>query len=348
MAPPVAWTLLLLTSIILSHVLSIHAAFDVTRPPLVENEDPAEADPSGSITCTDDVPKQDLKLSAIWDPTTQRSIDPNTFTMQELCAKPVYGGKGRGLHLGGFCARVNSRAKFNGPHYGPGTKDFFNRFNGTVLFDNTDRNFIAEGLFNPRLIRFCASRCVCSDPPATIDEQKKQLRTVRVGVNSVIWTLSETYLVAPDKAPWMSAQLVGLVFGDPSPLAGIYEEGGIFVPDDVLCKVSLSLFSQVFWQMAVARAIRVEETTLTAAIDLSYQAAASNGFFDTDNQRQIGVSLQKENEILCQQGLPPYAIPQPAGWGSDAIPLRNLDICAASLVGGNEFVDVDEGWDVSC
>ena len=55
-------------------------------------------DPRRNITCLGS--SYDLQL-----PVRSDGVDPNHFTMQELCAKTVYGGAPSGQHLGGWCSR---------------------------------------------------------------------------------------------------------------------------------------------------------------------------------------------------------------------------------------------------
>ena len=59
---------------------------------------PSSGDPAYNITCLGNA--YDLQL-----PVRMDGIDPNTFIMQQLCAKTVYGGAPAGQHLGGWCAR---------------------------------------------------------------------------------------------------------------------------------------------------------------------------------------------------------------------------------------------------
>ena len=55
-------------------------------------------DPRRNITCLGS--SYDLQL-----PVREDGIDPNRFTMQQLCAKTIYGGAPAGQHLGGWCSR---------------------------------------------------------------------------------------------------------------------------------------------------------------------------------------------------------------------------------------------------
>ncbi|KAI9679214.1 MAG: hypothetical protein M1817_005233 [Caeruleum heppii] len=105
---------------------------------LEENFDPELGSPDGEITCSGPLPPFDLPRFADWD--------PNTLTLQELCAKPAYGGKGPGKHLGAFCIH--------------------NIGDGVTAFDfSTGAGDVqkAETLANPRLETYCRMRCPCSN-----------------------------------------------------------------------------------------------------------------------------------------------------------------------------------------
>ncbi|KAI9680489.1 MAG: hypothetical protein M1817_003929 [Caeruleum heppii] len=75
------------------------ATYDPSRPHSQENFDPIEADPQGHITCLGPLPAWALPKINGWD--------PNTATLQEICAKPQYGGKARWQHIGGYCPKFD-------------------------------------------------------------------------------------------------------------------------------------------------------------------------------------------------------------------------------------------------
>ena len=115
-----------------------------------ENFDPARAYPRFGITCTGPLPDFPLPNILGWD--------PNHSTLQQICAKPQYGGKyveGFGsLGLSGFCF----------PNI-PGDQG---RGSGIVAFDS-NREYIRAPqesrpitLYNPRLLLYCRERCFCS------------------------------------------------------------------------------------------------------------------------------------------------------------------------------------------
>lgn len=95
-------------------------------------------DPQRNITCVGTTP--DLQL-----PIFENGFDPNQATMQELCAKPQYGGGLPGQHAGGYC--------FDRPQYLP---------IGEVAFDTGPSAHTSAILQNPRFMLACLYRCFCN------------------------------------------------------------------------------------------------------------------------------------------------------------------------------------------
>ncbi|KAI9673214.1 MAG: hypothetical protein M1817_003077 [Caeruleum heppii] len=120
----------------------VSAVFDPLNPPTQENFDPAEADPDGAIACLGPLPPFPLPIL--------NGIDTNAFTLQELCAKPQYGGRGRGQHLGFFC---------------------WDRQEGIVAHDLSDAAEHWEQMASPRLLLYCRNRCYCADAQQTLTTQ---------------------------------------------------------------------------------------------------------------------------------------------------------------------------------
>ena len=111
--------------------------YDVDSPYWEENFDPSEADPVANITCLGG--PIDLRLPMLGD------FDPNTVSMQRLCAKPQYGGGGPGQHAGAFCfAPPNSL------------------LTGEVAFDFSSGAQASTVLQNRRLMLTCYYRCFCN------------------------------------------------------------------------------------------------------------------------------------------------------------------------------------------
>ena len=128
-------------------------AFNLVQPGYQENFDPAEADPTGNITCPDEGDLRYLRLPTITSPNGDRTVDPGTLTLQQLCAKPQYGGWGPGLHLGGFC--------------------YTGRNGRVVNFDTTPAARVSSHLTSPRMLLYCQTRCFCNNPPSTSQQRRE-------------------------------------------------------------------------------------------------------------------------------------------------------------------------------
>ena len=128
-------------------------AFHILQPGVQENFYPAEADPTGNITCPDEGDLQYLRLPTITSPDGGRTVNPGTLTLQQLCAKPQYGGWGEGLHLGGFC--------------------YTGRNGRAVNFDTTPPARVSSHLTSPRLLLYCQTRCFCNNPPSSPQQRRE-------------------------------------------------------------------------------------------------------------------------------------------------------------------------------
>ena len=122
------------------------------EPP--ENFDPAEADPQYGITCLGAQYAKKLPIIG--------GFDPNSVSMQKLCAKPQYGGGLRGQHLGGYCIWPPESGR--GPYPG---------HTGVVAFDSSKAAEINSGLANPRILLGCQYRCFCNRNVADLAVQPK-------------------------------------------------------------------------------------------------------------------------------------------------------------------------------
>ncbi|KAI9679735.1 MAG: hypothetical protein M1817_004749 [Caeruleum heppii] len=147
-----------------------------SEPPPTENFNPGKADPTGNITCQGPLP--------VWDFPSFDGWDPNLFTLQELCAKPQYGGRGPGQHLGGFCLPLNNVAS---PQLGP----------GIVGFDDSERAQISAQLNNPRIIYYCRCRCFCNHQ-LSVEERTAQPSQVPDYYRSVPRRHDDTYMIKID------------------------------------------------------------------------------------------------------------------------------------------------------
>ncbi|MCJ1278707.1 hypothetical protein MMC21_006524 [Puttea exsequens] len=132
-------------------------AFNENSPHATENFDPAEANPKGNITCLGD--SYDVELPA------QPHFNPNVVTMQQLCAKPQYGGGSRGQHLGGWCY-IPGRPASSPQGY----------FEGIVAFDRSIGAEPIHALQTPRVLLGCYYKCFCN---YGVDDRSVQPKTTR-------------------------------------------------------------------------------------------------------------------------------------------------------------------------
>ncbi|KAI9673622.1 MAG: hypothetical protein M1817_002259 [Caeruleum heppii] len=144
------------------------ADYDPDTVHLVENFDPAEADPRGNITCLGPLPE--------YDPSSFSAFDISDFTLQELCAKPQYGGRAPRQHMGGWCAETRLTAR---PR--------------AVVFDISVGSAVATALpFNPRLANYCRERCFCN---YNLDDRSQQPWVADRTLGTYLTVKSETYQI---------------------------------------------------------------------------------------------------------------------------------------------------------
>lgn len=122
--------------------LLVSAVFDPNHPHQTKNFDPAEADPSGNITCLGDRYGIDLPIIA--------GFDPNLVTMQELCAKPQYNGGLPGQHVGAWCTTIMIQR-------GQRRK---------LAFDFSPGVQVNAALVSPRVLLGCLLKCYCNSAAA--------------------------------------------------------------------------------------------------------------------------------------------------------------------------------------
>jgi hypothetical protein len=126
---------------LLFFISNVLAAYNPNRPYTIENFLPADANPAHRITCFGDRPEMVLPAYPDWN--------PNEHTVQQLCAKPQYGGLDAYKHLGGYCA-VSADSTFPNPG------------RGLVAFDKSMAARTSTSLFNPELLLYCRTRCFCT------------------------------------------------------------------------------------------------------------------------------------------------------------------------------------------
>ena len=127
------------------------------EPVAAENFDPAEADPVGNITCLGDSYDLELPLQAHWN--------PNTVSMQSLCAKTQYGGGPPGQNIAGWC------------EIPPRSRGYLHPSNpGTIAFDASPGAQANAQLQNPRVMLGCLYRCFCSNGVEELSLQRLSLQ----------------------------------------------------------------------------------------------------------------------------------------------------------------------------
>lgn len=102
--------------------------------------------PENNITCVGNAP--DLRL-----PLLQDGFNPNTASMQQLCAKTQYNGGKPGQHAGAYCWIKPGTSSYNNPS---------NDTTGDVGFDLSPQSQASSPLQNPRFLLACFYRCFCN------------------------------------------------------------------------------------------------------------------------------------------------------------------------------------------
>ena len=127
------------------------------EPVAFENFDPAEADPDGNITCFGDSYDLELPLQAHWN--------PNTVSMQSLCARTQYGGGPPGQNIAGWC------------EIPPRSRGYLHPSDpGTIAFDASPSAQANTQFQNPRVMLGCLYRCFCSNGVEELSLQSLSLQ----------------------------------------------------------------------------------------------------------------------------------------------------------------------------
>ena len=144
-----AFSFYLLAAVSIHHVIAV---YDPSNPSYHEIFDPEEADPRGAIVCDGAPPP--FPIDPITVPNEQQPVDVSSWTLQELCTKPQYGGKGPYMHAGGFCLRY-----------------LYWQYNPRIAFDTLPGAMAAEGLQYARIKSYCQLRCFCTGVESPIDRR---------------------------------------------------------------------------------------------------------------------------------------------------------------------------------
>lgn len=121
------------------------------------NERSFYGDPKRGITCLGS--HYDLQL-----PLRSDGSDPNELTMQELCAKTIYGGAPAGDHLGGWCSK-GLPTKVEGSEDTDDDEEpegYGNSELTGVSFDLSPNSHADLDTADPRFLLGCFNRCFCN------------------------------------------------------------------------------------------------------------------------------------------------------------------------------------------
>ncbi|KAL8895582.1 MAG: hypothetical protein Q9192_003547 [Flavoplaca navasiana] len=300
-------------------IIQLGAVFTTCiRAAAAENFNPALADPRGNITCVGN--SYDLELPVIGD------FNPNGLTMQQLCAKPQYGGGLPGQHVGGWCEHWLLE---EGP---------FPRPPLNMAFDVSPAAIVNPLLANPRVFLACTYRCFCSyvvrpnsaqprishvanQYGRTFQAESNQTHEIMEEVDDVF----ETSWVQASRS-WFNAwhRIVDPYFTRP-----------VSWPENLPRRVQLTGLLNVEppepWrgssgetQVHAARvAIRNQSSIPTPSIPVTSQVAFQSFSLD--------VSHHVTNDIECRGSVPHFPLPGPY----DKSAFANLrEFCAVQMGGG--------------
>ena len=153
--------------------------YNINNPPKYEIFDPAEADPRGEISCSG--PPPPFLLDSLKIPGGE-PVDPSNFTLQEICAKPQYGGKGPYMHAGGYCLRYGDWAHVP-----------------RLVFDSSTVAKVAPRLQHTRVLNYCQLRCYCKRVTLTLLKAQLEVQTRQKPPATIInpqqQTLDPLYIV---------------------------------------------------------------------------------------------------------------------------------------------------------
>lgn len=225
-------------------------------------------DPRRNITCLGS--SYDLEL-----PVRSDGVDPNNFTMQQLCAKTIYGGAPAGQHLGGWCSRGLQAEDGNPPDQPDPDNSEENpnavwEFSWTgVSFDWSAASQASEEGSDPRFLLGCFNRCFCNFEVDDLSIQPK--RSV------------------PSNAD-----------------TGMKESGGtgeikLDVTDDVTTTDSI--------HTGRGEATMVESVKLNELIEPNQEFGSA--YMPDFHDPPWDLSLDPGNYITCQGDLPTFPLPQP-------------------------------------
>ncbi|KAI4180916.1 MAG: hypothetical protein L6R41_006942 [Letrouitia leprolyta] len=249
-----------------------------------ENFDPAQADPRKNITCVGD--SYDLSLPILGE------FNPNLLTMQQLCAKPQFGGGLPERHVGGWCnRRVMSLPQ--------------------LAFDINPAARINSILSNLRVYLACIYRCFCNygivlgapQPRARSYDGSTVLRSPVGEVHQyqveVIKDFDTSWLQATTS--WVTSQIQEIL---------PFLSGWLAQPQNIPTNAGIqTVLPPQEWQpnpndrpVSIRLAIRNQSWSDDEPVELRSLPLAS---------LNVQVSHDPSNDIVCDGDLPDFPLPGP-------------------------------------
>jgi hypothetical protein len=164
----------------LLHFAPVVSLYDAANPPSQENLDPAEANPVMSVTC--------VGGSSDLSPKLKVRNGYRSLSMQEVCAKPQYGGRDRRPNLAAYCG--NGDVTFDAPEQ--------EQWGGRGDLSTPQQDHLLAQLE-------CRNRCYCGHMTA---QQPKIVPATR-----------NNFDVAPVKDPWWKPSVFSLDVEDSDTLS---------------------------------------------------------------------------------------------------------------------------------
>ena len=269
-----------------AHITLAH--YDPEHPPAYENFNVANARPLGFITCLGNA--SDQQLPSILQTHQGEFFDPKTKTMQQLCAKPQYGGGNPFEHVGGHCGRSPIESEQN--------------LTGFVLFDVSFGAKVNVYLATPRILAECSFRCFCSN----ITVLHETLPEARQRDNIYI---QPKFIATTDRLIYDRA--INRLDSTFQTKVEVIDDYSIQYPllDKYLHKLGPGEYS--VWVDATINSFIVEVVEQFEAIDENDvpDLIDTHSYVDGNAEGQSSISLDPRNKIICDGPLPAWNLPAP-------------------------------------
>ena len=264
------------------------------RKKVVLDERTLYGDPRRNITCLGN--GYDLQL-----PLRPDGVDPNHFTMQQLCAKTIYGGAPAGQHLGGWCSR-GLEVTENPELIGSDDSDTDVPFDESntepsavtgVSFDLSPASHASAAGADPRFLLGCFNRCFCSWGVADLTKQPKR----------DVPSNADTYLDRSDST------------------------------GEILLDVTDDVTTTQWHHSGRLGNVEVDTVEITEAVEPNVEGGMGNYVLISANPPDPPwrLSLDVGNYITCEGDLPGFPLPQPYPVSEFRNP---QELCAVQWSGG--------------